>query len=1137
MGRLYSSVGPTLVTIDPTTGMDTDVGLPHAKAPGGSYGGLEIAVPESTTVVVNDAPLTAGTVSASGGVEGVTPTTLSATFTDANLNAPASDFSGTINWGDGNPVTNFDSSDVTANGNGSFTINASYQYAEESGATPYNITVTINDVGTSTTSDTGTTTVADAPLTAGTVSASGGVEGVTPATLSATFTDANLNAPPSDFSGTINWGDGNPVTNFDSSDVTANGNGSFSLNASYQYAEESGATPYNITVTINDVGGSSTSDASTTTVADAALTGNLSSLSTPPGLNPGDHFRVLYVTGYVSDATSTDVTTYNNTVNSQALGATYDGTTVTWFAVASTSSVSAITNVGVDNVAVYLPNGVELATSDSTSPGGLWSGAALLTTTQVGISGNYQNAFVWTGTSPNGQAVPGYALGTNQNYDPIIGITTNQAGSWVDIGATGNGQGYDALQALYGISQELTVPTPVTATGGVEGVTAATLSNATFTDANLGAPSTGFTVTAANWGDGSASTAGLTVSGSNGNYTVNGSHLYTDEGTYNFSFTVTDVGGSTTTISGSTTVADAPLTAGTVSASGGVEGVTPTTLSATFTDANLNAPTSDFSGTINWGDGNAATQFTSADVTANGDGSFIINASYQYAEESGATPYNITVTINDVGTSTTTDTGTTTVADAPLTAGTVSASGGVEGVTPTTLSATFSDANVNAPASDFSGTINWGDGNPATSITSADVTANGDGSFTINASYQYAEESGATPYSITVTINDVGGSSTSNIGSTTVADAPLTAGTLSATGGVEFTTPTSLTATFSDANVNAPASDFSGTINWGDGNPATNFDSSDVTANGDGSFTINASYQYAEESGATPYTIAVTINDVGTSTTSDTGTTTVADAPLMAALVPSTPNAADLIHEWNFATGTANDLVGTANGTLNGGATISGGELQLNGTTAYMATDAGSSLSASGCQDADIVGQPRQPHAVKRQCPDGGEYNRSRHLRRHRLRRASARPVDGRQRQFHPFGRQQRRRRRNGDQPGSGHDGHRLRLRQQHHPVSRWHLVRGTVRSGLAGDVPNRHDQLPDRRSSRRPHRPERQLPGGRSGRGPGLGHALDRVADRRPLRSGTRAHVSNRHRRDRGDKSNQPDRRLFRRQPECAHQ
>src|SRR5207249_322289 len=135
-------------------------------------------------------------------------------------------------------------------------------------------------------------------------------------------------------------------------------------------------------------------------------------------------------------------------------------------------------------------------------------------------------------------------------------------------------------------------------------------------------------------------------------------------------------------------VADAALTAGTVSASGGIEGVSPTSLTATFSDANHGAPTSDFSGTINWGDGHT-TSFTSADVSGSG-GSYTVTGSHQYAEEG---PYSITVAISDVGGSSTTDTGSTTVADAALTAGTVSASGGIEGVSPTSLTATFSDAN------------------------------------------------------------------------------------------------------------------------------------------------------------------------------------------------------------------------------------------------------------------------------------------------------------------------------------------------------------------------------------------------------------------------------------------------------------
>ena len=156
--------------------------------------------------------------------------------------------------------------------------------------------------------------------------------------------------------------------------------------------------------------------------------------------------------------------------------------------------------------------------------------------------------------------------------------------------------------------------------------------------------------------------------------------------------TINDAGGSSTTDSGTATVTDAPLTSGTAILSGGVEGVTPTTLSAKFSDADLAAPTGDFSGTINWGDG-TSTNFTSAAVSGAG-GAYTVSGSHQYADEGN---YAATVTVNDDGGSSTTDTSNSvTVTDVPLTAGTATLTGGVEGATPTTLSAKFSDADLTA---------------------------------------------------------------------------------------------------------------------------------------------------------------------------------------------------------------------------------------------------------------------------------------------------------------------------------------------------------------------------------------------------------------------------------------------------------
>jgi hypothetical protein len=51
---------------------------------------------------------------------------------------------------------------------------------------------------------------------------------------------------------------------------------------------------------------------------------------------------------------------------------------------------------------------------------------------------------------------------------------------------------------------------------------------------------------------------------------------------------------------------------------------------------------------------------------------------------------------------------------------------------------------------------------------------------------------------------------------------------------------------------------------------------------------------------------------------------------------PPPPPPPALVHQWTFEDGTANDSVGTAHGTLNGGAQIVGGRLALDGINGYM---------------------------------------------------------------------------------------------------------------------------------------------------------------------------------------------------------
>lgn len=183
-------------------------------------------------------------------------------------------------------------------------------------------------------------------------------------------------------------------------------------------------------------------------------------ISTPAGLTAGDTFRIVFVADGTITATSTNISTYNNFVtqdaSNQAGGGNviYDGTILTWSAIASTSSISAINNIGVTGAPVYLANGTLIATSDSTSSGGLWSGTlqnpieADLNNNQIWTTGETN---VWTGTNPEGSVGAQGGLGTP---DPTFGIDTETDSIW----ATYEGFYAEASLNLYGISQELTVP-------------------------------------------------------------------------------------------------------------------------------------------------------------------------------------------------------------------------------------------------------------------------------------------------------------------------------------------------------------------------------------------------------------------------------------------------------------------------------------------------------------------------------------------------------------------------------------------------------------------------------------------------------------------------------------------------------
>src|SRR5207253_725124 len=275
-----------------------------------------------------------------------------------------------------------------------------------------------------------------------------------------------------------------------------------------------------------------------------------------------------------------------------------------------------------------------------------------------------------------------------------------------------------------------------------------------------------------------------------------------------------------------------------------------------FSDADPNGTSTDYSATIKWGDG----QTSAGTVTANGSGGFDVSGTNTYAEE-GSNP--ITVSIADHAASATANS-TANVADAALAAS-------AKTVTPTEgnsfsgVVASFSDADPNGTSTDYSATIKWGDGQ----TSAGTVTANGSGGFDVSGTNTYAEEGNAS-----ITVTKIGsaawraGNSTAN-----VADAALAASakTVTPTEGNSFS---GVVDSFSDADHNGTIIDYSATIKWGDGQTSVGT----IVANGSGGFDVSGTNTYAEEGNAS---ITVTITDHAASATANS-TANVADSPLHA---------------------------------------------------------------------------------------------------------------------------------------------------------------------------------------------------------------------------------------------------------------
>jgi PKD repeat protein len=163
---------------------------------------------------------------------------------------------------------------------------------------------------------------------------------------------------------------------------------------------------------------------------------------------------------------------------------------------------------------------------------------------------------------------------------------------------------------------------------------------------------------------------------------------------------------------------------------------------ATFSDADPAGTVGDYTATINWGDGSTPTSGTIAAAA----GGFTVSGKHAYDEEG---TYQIQLTIQDQGGSSTTATSTAVIAKAVPKAG---LSGPVDGVRgqPRTFTFTASHPSASDQAAGFVYTINWGDGTPLQTIPR--TPGNGGG---VSVDHIYTA-SGS--YAVQVSATDDGGS-------------------------------------------------------------------------------------------------------------------------------------------------------------------------------------------------------------------------------------------------------------------------------------------------------------------------------------------------------------------------------------------
>jgi uncharacterized repeat protein (TIGR01451 family) len=389
---------------------------------------------------------------------------------------------------------------------------------------------------------------------------------------------------------------------------------------------------------------------------------------------------------------------------------------------------------------------------------------------------------------------------------------------------------------------------------------------ATFTD-DTPSPVGDYSATI-DWGDGKPTSTG-TITLNSGVFSVAGTHTYADDGVFPTSVSITESNGGNSDVgsaTGSAAVGEQLMSLSALNGNG-VEGVSKNFHLADFSDPGTLDPASNFTATVDWGDGSAP----EAATVSGFNGSYQISGTHPYLS---AAPFHFSVTAFEtdqagfgsleVGGTITVTPGvniTMTGPAAPITEGGMLAYN--VSVTNTTANpltdVTLTDL---LPAGASFAFASFSQGDPfvpsGPTITGNLGTLAAGATATGTIAVQALEE-GVLTNTISATYNSLNLTDITQSTNTTALDAPLTPASgksINATAGSSFT---GVVGSFVDADPNGQPADYSATIDWGDGSTSPG----QFVPDGAG-FDVTGTHKYTAKGDNVP--IKVLVKDVGGST-------------------------------------------------------------------------------------------------------------------------------------------------------------------------------------------------------------------------------------------------------------------------------